>query len=210
MRARSALIVVLFLLIVSKVDANDFHPIINTSMGMVNVSLTENTSTLQATDEDVVSDEEDSAAATAASVISFEVNYEFKNYADKSYFVKAIVPLMTADGSGVFMGSVGANFYIGSLSSIFSFKDKGTQIYMVPKTRYYWGASTGVGYVIYNTISAKKSDIFFDLGVHGGMVYNFSKKWGMRGELGVGRGTGIATSSFGIKVFLGTSYYIGL
>lgn len=210
MSARSALIVVVFLLIVSKVNANDFHPIINTSMGMVNVSLTENTSTLQATDEDVVTTEEDAAAATAASVISFEVNYEFKNYADKSYFIKAIVPLMTADGSGVFMGSVGANFYIGSLSSIFSFRDKGTQIYLIPKTRYYWGASTGVGYVIYNTISAKKSDVFFDLGVHGGMVYNFSKKWGMRGELGVGRGTGITTSSFGIKVFLGTSYYIGL
>ncbi|MCO4793108.1 MAG: hypothetical protein KC493_05330 [Bacteriovoracaceae bacterium] len=209
MKAKSALIVIVFLLALTKVRANDFHPILNTSMGMVNISLTENTSTLTATDESVTV-EEDAAAATAASVISFEVNYEFKNYADKSYFAKAVVPLMTADGSGVFMGSIGANFYIGSLSSIFSFKDKGTQIYMIPKTRYYWGASTGVGYVVYNTISAKKSDIFFDLGIHGGMVYNFSRKWGMRGELGAGRGTGIATSSFGIKIFLGTSYYIGL
>jgi hypothetical protein len=210
MRARSALIIVVFLLIVSRVHANDFHPIINTSMGMVNVSLTENATNLQSTDEEVLVEDTETASSSAASVISFEVNYEFKNYADKSYFIKAIVPLMTADGSGIFMGSVGANFYIGSLSSIFSFKDRGTQIYMVPKTRYYWGASTGVGYVIYNTINAKKSDVFFDLGVHGGMVYNFSKKWGMRGELGVGRGTGITTSSFGIKAFLGTSYYIGL
>ena len=153
-------------------------------MGMVNVSLTENSSTLQSTDDSVVVEDSDSATSTATSVISFEANYEFKNYADKSYFVKAIVPLLNSDGSGVFMGSIGINSYIGSLSSIFSFRDKGTQIYMVPKTRYYWGGSAGVGYVIYNTISAKKSDVFFDLGVHGGMVYNFSKRWGMRGELG--------------------------
>ncbi len=187
-----------------------FSPILNTSVGMFNLNLTENTSTLSSTDSTIEEEGTTAAEAISSSVTAFEVNYEFLIYPKKSFFVTAIVPLVSQDGSGIFMGNVGVNFYLNTMSTVFSFNDKGTSIAITPKFRYYWGGSTGIGYVVYNTISAKKSDVFFNLGLHGGGVYNFKKSWGIRGEVGLGRGTGVATSSISLKFLVGATYYLGL
>ena len=198
-----------FLFLINTSFASGFSPVISTSVGIFDISLTENTSTLEATDLTVSVDATEAVAASAA-VTSFDVNYEFLIYPKKAFFVSATVPLSSSDGSGIFIGAIGANFYLNSMATVFSFNEKGTNIVITPKFRYYWGGSTGIGYVVYNTVSAKKSDVFFSLGLHAGAVYNFKKAWGVRAEAGVARATGVATSGFGIRYFLGTTYYFGL
>lgn len=172
---------------------------------MVNVNVTENASTLVA---DSNGNEVSEASTAAVSVISLNMTYEFQNYVQKSYFLKATAPLISSDGSGMFLGGIGANWYFNSLSSLFSFDDQGSNMTISPTSRYYLGGFAGVGYLVYITDTAKKSDLLFELGLHGGAIFNFKKDWGLRAELGLGRGTGVATSTIGIKAFVGVNYYI--
>lgn len=187
---------------------NGFKGITNYSIGMVSVGVTENESTLVQTDTDVEESGTKEAASTSASAISFNASYEFSFKQKRSYFVKGTVPMMTSDGSGLFLGGIGFNWYLNDLGSIYVLNMNGNEIRMIPKFRYWWGASTGVGYLVYNTENAKKSDVIFDLAVHAGAGYSFSEKWGMRGEAIVGRGTGVATSTMNIRIFFGAVYSI--
>ncbi|PIK14828.1 hypothetical protein [Halobacteriovorax sp. JY17] len=199
----------LFLLIISSNSfGKDFSGITSYSIGMVNIGVTENESSLESTDENVTPGEEKKSSAKAVSAISFNLNYEFSFKQKRSYFVKATVPMMTADGAGLFLGGVGFNWYLNDLGSIYRANIGGSEIVMVPKFRYWWGANAGVGYLLYNTESAKKSDIIFDLGIHGGAGYNFGEKWGMKGEAIVGRGTGVASTTMNIRMFFGVTYFI--
>lgn len=186
-----------------------FHDVINFSMGMISHSVTENESTLVQTDDSVQADEEaTAAAASSVSAISFNLNWEFKTEQKKSYFVEAYVPMMTTGGAGVFLGGVGMNWYLNDLGSKYTYVQNGTELTIIPTFKYYWGASTGVGYVVYNTESAKKSDVFFDLGIRGGGVYGFSSNKGIKLELGASRATGVATTGIKINFFLGLTQYL--
>jgi hypothetical protein len=189
--------------------ASGFSPVVSISVGIFDMSLTENTSSLEATDLSVTLDATEAVSANAAVTI-FDINYEFLIYPKKSFFFNASVPLVSSDGSGIFIGSFGANFYLNSMATVFSFNEKGTNIVIIPKLRYYWGASTGIGYLVYNTVSAKKSDIFFSLGLHAGTVYNFKKAWGVRAEVGISKATGVATNGFSTRYLVGTTYSFGL
>jgi hypothetical protein len=195
-------------ILLSTISAKEFSGITSYSVGMVNIGVTENESSLESTDEDVASEEQKKSSAKAVSAISFNLNYEFSFKQKRSYFVKATVPMMTADGAGLFLGGVGFNWYLNDLGSIYKSNIAGSEIVMVPKFRYWWGANAGVGYLVYNTESAKKSDVIFDLGIHGGAGYNFGEKWGMKGEAVVGRGTGVATTTMNIRIFFGLTYFI--
>lgn len=195
-------LVILFLPFVG--FTKNFNKSLNSSLGLVNVSINESESTLESDDPDAIAE----AQTTSASVTAFELNYEFLVQEKRSYFAKAIVPITTTGGSGVFLGGIGANFYLNPLASAYSYEENGSSITIRPKFRYYWGGSVGVGNLIYSTDTAKKSDVFFDLSLHGGGIYNFSNDWGARAEASFGRGTGAATSSTAIKIFFGASYYL--
>ena len=97
-------LLVMFLPAVSFAN-NNLHQHISVSTGIVNVNVTENASTLSSTDESIVQ-EETAAASTAISVVSLNLTYEFQNYVQKSYFMKATAPLLSADGSGFFFGGL--------------------------------------------------------------------------------------------------------
>jgi hypothetical protein len=188
--------------------ASNLHQSLSASLGMVSVNVTENASSLKSTDESSSSSTSSGGQSATASVISMDLVYEFDNYTRKSYFVKATAPLLAADGSGFYLGAVGMNYYFNSLSSLFSFNDEGTSLIMNPTMRYYWGAAGGIGFVVYSTETAKKSDLIFDVQIHGGGIFNFKRDWGLRGEAAISRGTGVATSTIGIKLFLGINYYL--
>lgn len=190
-------------------EETHLHQAMSIGFGMANIGVTENASTLVSTDEDADPDDANTGGeSTAASIISMNINYEFLNYPKKSYFLNLVAPLLSSAGTGFFLGSVGVNFYMNSLSTLFSFNDQGSTLTMAPTLRYYWGGSAGIGYLVYNTESAKKSDVLFELGIHGGGIYNFKKDWGGKFELGLGRGTGVGTSTINMKLFLSVSYYI--
>lgn len=188
--------------------ADGYSNVLSTSFGMYNITITESESALQSTDTSVVVEDTSKASAAAASVTVFEFNYDFMQTESRSFFVKGVVPLISGGGSSAFLFAGGLNWYFKGAPSVFSYNNLGSTVYLIPKLRYYAGASLGLGYVVYDTISAKKTDVFFDLGLHGGVLYNFGKNWGMRAEAGFGRGTGVTTSSMGMKVFIGSSYYL--
>lgn len=194
----------LFLFSTQTFAGNFFHQNITANFGLVNFNLTENASSLTGEDTDAVSE----GGTSASSVFSFDLLYEFQNYAGHSLFAKATGPLISSDNSGYFLGAIGINKYFNSLSTLFTFSDKGSRLSITPNFRYYIGAAFGVGFMVYNLESAKKSDVVFDIDLHGGAVYMFGKKWGLRGELGVSKGTGIATSSYVIKALFGVNMFL--
>ncbi|MDD0854241.1 hypothetical protein HBN50_14100 [Halobacteriovorax sp. GB3] len=199
----------LFLVGSSSFAKGGFSDVLSYSLGMVNHSVTENASELVQTDDTVDAEEGGvEASSSAVSAISFQLNWEFKSEAKKSYFMTAAVPMMTTGGAGVFTGGVGMNWYLNDLGTKYTYLQNGTEMTIIPSFKYYWGASTGLGYVVYNTESAKKSDVFFDLGVHGGGVYSISDSKGIKAEIGVSRATGVATSGIKFNIFFGMTQYL--
>lgn len=178
--------------------ADNFKPIFSANMGMVNNSVTETESGIEGSS---------GAESVASSNIALDITYEFKTFAKRSYYMKAVTPIMSTGSSSYFMGGAGVNFYLSSLASMFSYQDEGTSIVIGPKLRYYWGVGLGVANIVYTTSSAKKSDVALDLELHAGGIYNIGKAWGLRGEFGMSRATGVNSTSINMKVFLGTSIY---
>lgn len=200
-------LILISLFTIASVNASaGFDWSLNSSLGLMTVNLAENESALEQTDTSVQAGDEEEVANATLGVVSFDLVLEVPQTEKYSYLFKAIVPLVTSDGTGVFLGGVGFNYYFNGMSGRYSMNINGNEISIAPKFRYYAGGLLGVGNVVYNTESAKKSDVFFDLGVHGGMAYSLSKKWGLRGEVGAARGTGVATSNINIKTFFGMSY----
>lgn len=194
-----------FFILTSNLFAGNFyHQSITANFGLVNFNLTENASNLTGEDTDAVSQ----GGTSSSSIFSFDLLYEFQNYATHSLFVKATGPLISSDNSGYFLGSIGVNKYFNSLSTLFTFSDQGSRLSIKPKMRYYIGAGFGVGFLVYNLEDAKKSDVVFDIDIHGGLSYTFGDRWGIRSELGVSKGTGIATSSYVIKGLLGINMFL--
>ena len=174
------------------------------SLGMANISLSENESTLEGEDGETT----EVAEITPISAISLELTYHFKQYLNKSIFLKSYIPMMSSDGSGYYMGAIGANFYLNSMSSIFSFNDEGTSLKISPTFRYYVGGYIGGGYLVYNTATAKKSDLILDLSAQAGIDYKVSPTWSINAEISAGRLTGVNTTGFGITAFFGGTYFL--
>lgn len=189
--------------------AAGLRPMMNGSFGIVNISVNENESTLEVTDTDIVADGESGAESVNALATSFEVQYESQLSEKRNYVLKAMLPVsISGEGVGIFLLGGGVNFYLNPMGSNYSLNVRGTTLSIIPRYRYYWGMSTSFGYLIYNTVSAKKSDVFFDLGAHLGGAYNFGKDWALRGEAGIARGIGVTTTSMSMKVLLGVTYYL--
>lgn len=196
----------ILLFLMQKGFAEDFSRITSYSIGMVNVNVTENESSLVSTDDSETEEIEETPSAVSA--ISFNFNYEFIFEQQRSFFVKATVPMMTTEGAGAYVGGLGFNWYLNDLGTKYSINIGGSEIVMVPKFRYWWGASGSIGYLVYNTESAKKSDVFFDIGIHAGVGYNLGEKWGLRSEATIGKGTGVNTSTMNMSLLVGLTYFI--
>jgi hypothetical protein len=169
---------------------------------MVNVSFAENASGLKPKEGSTPE-----LASGSASIISLKASFDYIASPKRTYFGSAIVPLFGGD-YGVFMGLGGVNFFFNDLSSMFDFSDNGSSISIMPKKRYYWGLSTGLGYLIYSSETAKKSDIAFFLGGQGGIIYNIKPNLDLKADLTIGRLTGISTTSISMQAFFGISYYL--
>lgn len=179
------------------------------SLGMVSHSVTPNESALVATDSSVTVDEDTSEATSASvSTISFKLDWEFKTTGKMTYYTTAVIPVMTSGGTGVYSGAIGMNFYLSEMGTKYSFSLNGKTMTLIPKTRYYWGFHTGPGYIVYTSESAKYTDVFFDLGLHGGGIWAWGKDKGFKGEVGISRATGINTSGIKFDLFLGINQYL--
>lgn len=186
----------------------DFHSVLSYNFGMSNFSVTENESAIESTDDSVVVEDSEGAAASAVSTMAFQLSWEFGHNGSMAYFVDAQAPLMGGTGAAVYNSKIGFNMYLNDLGSKFTMNQAGTSVVIIPTLKYYWGASVGGGYVVYLTEAQKKGDIYFGLGLHAGMVYSIGDTWGIKAEAGVTRATGIETSGMKMDVMLGATYYL--
>ena len=204
-----ALTFLMAFIIVNVCSGQGYHDMISYNVGMVNLTVAENESSIKQTDTSVTTtDTSTKGSSSAVSAISFQLSWEFKTYSKLAYFTKLSVPLMSGQGTGVFGGDVGFSMYLNPLGAKYSYVQNGTTLVIIPKFKYYWGAFGGTGYVVYNTESARKSDVFFNLGVHGGMVYSMGDRWGFKAEIAASRTTGVATTGIMMNLFMGASYYL--
>lgn len=208
MKLKNVIFLILFFWIGNTVAKTGYYDSMSLSFGMVNHSVTENESTLAKTDNTETSATEAKEAAKAVSAISLNANYEFLPTQKRTYFLQANVPMLTTGGAGVFLLGGGVNWYLSDLATKYSYESHGSTIEIVPQLKYYWGFNTGIGYLVYNTESSKKTDLFFDLGLHGGGAYAFSPARSLKMELGLARSTGVATTGFKINIFFGVVQYL--
>lgn len=171
------------------------------NIGMVNASYAESESTL--TGKNVTE-----AASGAVSSISGQISYKFAPGLERSYYFSGTFPLMANPTGSYFGAHFGSEFYFGTSSgSKVSYNNSGTSIKLKPKNLYFWGLEGGLGYLIYNTETAKKTDLLLDIGANLGILYTLSEKWRLRGILGFTRGTGVTTTTMEMKAFFGVSYF---
>ena len=192
--------------IYSTLALSKFDNAFNYSLGLVNSSITETDSSITSTD--TVSATDDELSSSELSVISQGFGYEYAYNNEFTGVVKAIVPLVTADGTGVFAASVGVNWYLNGMSSRYVLKLNNNEIKMVPKLRYYVGGGVGLGYLAFTTESAKKTDVSFELMGHAGGSYAIDDDWTALGQFVIGKGTGVTTSSINIAILFGIGYYL--
>lgn len=172
------------------------------SVGLVNTSYAESETGL--TGENV-----QEAASGSVSSISGQIQYKFAPGFDKSYFLTGTFPLLPGATGSYFGGHVGVEFYFGEkIGSKVSLNNSGTTIKVKPRNVFFWGLEGGLGYLVYVTETAKKTDLLLDIGGFVGGTYIMSDKWRIRGQLGVTRGTGVNTTTMEMKAFFGLSYYI--
>ena len=183
-------------------------PQISFCLGSVSGSFAENPDSLKSTDG--TASTTSTPYAGSASSMTLEMSYEFFNTLKRSYFIKGSGPIVGTTPDKYFSADAGINFYFTQLASQAKVSDFNFEMKLVPKMRYYAGPSLGVGYLVYNTKSATKSDVLFQLGGQGGMIYTINPKWGIKAELAAARAVGVLVSSTVVKILIGASYNLGL
>jgi hypothetical protein len=195
---------IFFLLICSNVYASFEVAQVNFGIGMINSSFTENPSGLKpsaGTKPEVV-------ASGAVSTISGFIDYEKFLNSKISIVGKTTFPLIPAS-TGSYMHVGGAmNYYFSPIASSATFSSKDLKISFNPSWRYYAGGGLGGAYLIYNTLSAQKTDTQIELFGQAGAIYNQSERWGYRAEFIMARGVGFNTSSMTMKILFGLCYLL--
>jgi hypothetical protein len=178
-----------------------FSDEITLSLGMANVSYAEKESSLEG-------ENKSEAASGSVSSLSGNFHWKFKSQEKKSYYVSATFPFMGGDGSSYFSVGGGIEFYLTPLGSRVGMQNQGTTVKFSPKLTYYWGVEAGLGYLVYLTETAKKTDMLFDIGLGGGGHYAINDSWVLKGQLGMTMGTGVNTSATAMKIFVGLTFYL--
>ena len=192
----------IFIVFSQKAQADFDLSQMNFGVGMINSSFTETPSGL-APAEDGKAEE---IATGSVPVIGAFLEYEKFFNSKLSILAKSAFPLLPgASGSYVFLGS-GFNYYFKSLSSAGSFSSKDSRIFIIPKWRFHVGGGLGGAYLIYNTVTAQKSDTLIEIYGNSGVTYTKDKKWGYRAEFTFARGIGFNSTAMTMKIMFGTVY----
>ena len=143
------------------------------------------------------------------SVLSANIHYKFKPSYHSSWFLNASLPFISTSSDSYFSLGGGYEYYFSKLGSRSVIKDGDTSIKISPKFHYFVGGELNAGYLVYTTEEAQKNDTLLEFEALAGAVYAWKKKWAFRGQLSISKGVGIATSTFGVKAFVGGTYFLG-
>lgn len=194
----------------SQEQDTDIKSELSAAITMINISFSENDSAVseEETDANDPTAEEVLPESGGVSLIGMTFKYTFMNFMTKHAYVSATFPLLTGAGRGYFAGAVGMNFFFMSQGAQVVTRDRLAELVVLPRWRFYAGPEVGGAYIIYSTEEAEKSDVVFEIGGHGGVIYNVKKNWGIMTELSVARAMGIATNDMIIKASVGMNYFL--
>lgn len=193
--------------VAASAQANSIPSQMSFEMGSISSSYAENPDKLEATDG--TASTKATAYSSTASALPLGISYEYFPNLKRSYLIKGVGPLVASSDDRYFSATIGVNFYFGMVASQAVVSDFNFSMKMIPKLRYYVGPSLGVGYLVYNTKSATKNDLLFEIGGQGGAIYTINPKWGLKAELGFSRGIGVLVSATTIKIMFGGVYNLG-
>lgn len=181
---------------------------LNFHIGSISATYAESQDTLKPSDGSATADK--APYSGTASSMPFAISYEYFPGLSKSYFGRVSGPVMGSTPDRYYSASLGINFYFGQIGSQAVIKDSSFEMKVLPKFRYYAGPAIGIGYLVYNTKSATKNDMLFEIGAQGGVLYSLNPKWALSAELGAARAIGSLTSATVIKILIGTSYSLDI
>lgn len=168
-------------------------------LGMTNISFQETESSLQGPNQTT-------AASGSVSGISGMLHYRFRTDNRVAWYSQFTFPLMASQGTYLSAGG-GLEYYWGQAPARAVLNDATTTFILTPVTRYFLSAGLNVGYLAYLTETAKKNDTMFELELGAGASRKF-KKWTLRAQAGIARGTGIATNTMGMKAMVGGIFFL--
>jgi hypothetical protein len=166
---------------------------------MTNISFAEGESNLSG-------ENQTEPASGAVSGISGMLHYKFKTQKTRVWYAQFTFPIMAGQGSYL-SGGGGMEFYWGQTASRTMLKDATTSLVLSPVTRYFTFAEMNIGYLAYLTETAKKNDTMLEIGGGGGLLRKFDK-WTLRAQAGIARGVGIVTTTMGMKVMVGGTFFL--
>lgn len=185
---------------------SDLSKYVSASVGMVNVSFTESESVLTSGEVEDEGTENETPGSGSASIMSLEFSYHKPFSVNKEIFGRFIIPFQPSSGNALIYGGGGMNYFFNGQGTDVKSESSHIDLRVTPKFRYYVGGLLGLGYLVYVTESAKKSDILLDLGAQGGVIYAYKERWGIKGEFSISRGVGTKVSTNTMRMMLGTTY----
>jgi hypothetical protein len=169
-------------------------------IGMVNASYAEGETGL-------TGDNISEAASGSVSSINGFITYKFKPELNRSFYTSGTFPILPGATGSYFAASLGGEWYFGNkIGSKLSLTENGSTLEMKPKSYFFWGAEVGLGYLVYLTETAKKTDLLLTVGPTLGGVYKFSDNWMIRYMAAYERGTGVTTTTSVMKFTIGLVY----
>jgi hypothetical protein len=167
-------------------------------VGMANISFTEAQSTLSGPNQTV-------ASSGSVAAISGMLHYRFLTSGKRAFYSQFTFPMMGGEGSYL-SGGAGMEYYWGENSARNTLHDSTTTLAISPVMRFFALGQLNLAYLAYNTLSAKKSDTLLELELGGGLSRQFSK-FTLRAQAGIARGVGVTTTTMGMKLFVGATFF---
>lgn len=178
----------------------NYNKELTSSIGMNMVSFAENPKTIQG---DNVGDPVGGSVAAIAASLQYNFMHDYK----KNFYLTTSFPLLP--GPQLYLGvGFGMEYYLNDIGAKTQLFTSGTSLSITPTFRYFVGGEIGVGYLVYTSETATKSDVLFELGGCAGIGYTISENWSLKSKLSVLKGTGIVTSAMNISAFLGMTRFI--
>lgn len=198
-----------FLLGMTNSYASSTSPsVINIQIGTISTNYNENKDNLKPSDSSNTN--KTSPYTGSASSMPLSISYEYFSNLNRAYFGRISGPIMGSTPDRYYSLAGGINFYFGHFGSKAIINDVGFKMKIQPKLRYYVGPHLGAGYLVFNTKSATKADVLFELGAQAGIHYALNEKWSLTSELGYSRAVGALTSANVMKILIGTSFSVNI
>ncbi len=144
---------------------------------------------------------------SSGSVGTLSAGIEFEHFfSDSRSFVMGIQLPALPSNQSFQAGFMGFNFWVVGMGSAGSFIGEGASVRFKPGFRVSVGPIIGLGYLVYSTQSARKSDVGALFGADVAASLSFGERMGCRLGGSFFKTTGIATSGFGYRGGLAFTY----